>query len=82
MPCAFCGEGDRWIKTCRTKDGSRIRVYDPCYEILGAWLVIVSGDGVVTARCDGCGAYFNPREMAQVRAIFIVSDGRRHSRSV
>jgi hypothetical protein len=66
MLCTFCGEGDKWIKTCRVKDGSRLRVCDPCYEILGPWLVIVPGEGVVTARCDGCGAYFNPREMAQV----------------
>jgi hypothetical protein len=71
MPCAFCGEGDRWIKTCRTKD-SLIRVCDPCYGVLGSWLVILPGDGVVTARCDLCGAYFNPREMAEV------SPGGRH----
>lgn len=72
MPCVFCGEGDKWIKTCRTKDGSCLRVCDPCYEILGSWLVIVSGGEVVTARCDRCGAYFNPREMAEV------SPGGRH----
>jgi hypothetical protein len=65
MPCAFCGEGDRWIKTCRTSDGL-IRVCDPCYEALSPWLVIVPGDGVVTARCDLCGAYGNPREFAEV----------------
>jgi hypothetical protein len=65
MPCAFCGEGDKWIKTCRTKDGSCIRVCDSCWEVLRPWLIIVPGDGVVTARCDGCGAYCNPREMAE-----------------
>ena len=65
MPCAFCGEGDRWIKTCLTSDGSRLRVCDPCWEVLSPWLVIVPGDGMVTARCDQCGAYFNPREMAE-----------------
>ena len=66
MACAFCGEGDRWIKTCRTKDGL-IRVCDPCWEVLSPWLTIVPGDGVVAARCDGCGAYFNPREMVEAR---------------
>jgi transcription elongation factor Elf1 len=66
MSCAFCGERDKWIKTCRTADGSRIRVCDPCYEVLGSWLMIVPGDEVVTAHCDGCGAYFNPREMAKI----------------
>jgi hypothetical protein len=65
MGCAFCGEGDRWIKTCRTKE-DLIRVCDPCWEVLRLWLVVVPGDGVVTARCDLCGSYFNPREMAQV----------------
>ena len=65
MSCVFCGEGDRWIKTCRTKDGSRFRVCDPCWEVLRLWLVIVPGERVVTTRCDGCGAYFNPREMAK-----------------
>ncbi len=65
MPYAFCGRGDRWIKTCRTRDGSRLRVCDPCYEILKVRLVIVSGKEVVTARCEGCEAYFNPREMAR-----------------
>src|SRR5215207_5290750 len=65
MPCAFCGEGDKWIKTCRIKDGTHIRVCDPCWEILSPWLVIVPGERVVTGRCEGCGKYFNPREMAE-----------------
>jgi hypothetical protein len=64
MACAFCGEGDMWIKTCRTKYGL-IRVCDPCWEILGPWLVVVPGDGVVTARCDGCAGYSNPRDMVK-----------------
>jgi hypothetical protein len=63
MSCSFCGEGDRWIKTCRTKD-SLFHVCDHCWEALSPWLVIVPGDGVVTARWDVCGTYFNPREMA------------------
>jgi hypothetical protein len=66
MLCAFCGEGDQWIKTCRTTDGSRLRICDPCWEVLAPWLVIVPGDGVVTARCDGCGRYGNPREFVTV----------------
>ena len=44
MSCAFCGEGDRWIKTYRTKDGD-IQVCDPCWRVLSLWLVIVPGDG-------------------------------------
>jgi hypothetical protein len=65
MSCAFCGEGNWWIKTCRTKVGSRLQVCDPYWEVLSPWLVLVPGDRVVTARCDGCRAYFNPREMAE-----------------
>jgi hypothetical protein len=65
MPCAFCGEGDKWIKTCRTSDGFRIRVCDPCWEALSPWLVLVPGRWVATARCDRCGSYFSLREMVQ-----------------
>jgi hypothetical protein len=72
MACAFCGEGDKWIKTCRTADDSRNRVCDPCWEVLKSWLVIVPGAEVVMAHCDRCGAYFNPREMVEV------SPGGRH----
>jgi hypothetical protein len=28
-------------------------------------LVVVPGKRVVTGRCEVCGAYFNPREMAE-----------------
>jgi hypothetical protein len=66
--CAFCGGGDRWIKTCRAPDGSRIRVCDPCWEAHTSELVIVPGDHLVTARCDRCGGYGNPRDFAGLRA--------------
>ncbi len=66
--CAFCGGGDRWIKTCRAPDGSRIRVCDPCYEMRARELVIVPGDHLVSARCDRCSTYGNPREFAGLRA--------------
>jgi hypothetical protein len=65
MSCAFCGEGDKWIKTCLSVDDSHIRVCDSCWDVLRPWLMIVSGDEVVTARCKGCGSYFNPRYMAE-----------------
>ena len=68
MACELCGGGDRWIKTCRASDGSRIRVCDPCYATRASELVIVPGDRVVTARCDGCGVYANPREFTEYRA--------------
>ena len=66
--CALCGGGDRWIKTCRAPDGSRVRVCDPCWEARKAELVVVPGDHLVTARCDRCGAYGSPRHFAELRA--------------
>jgi len=63
MHCYFCGGGDRWIKTCRTADGFRVRVCDPCFESRISELVIVPGDWIVTARCEGCGTYGNPRDL-------------------
>lgn len=67
MACRFCGGGDQWTKTCRTPDGSRLRVCDPCYATRASELVIVPGDRVMTARCDRCGIYANPREFAEHR---------------
>ena len=67
MGCHYCGGGDWWIKTCHAPDGSRLRVCDPCWEIRKSILVIVPGDTVVTARCDGCGVYGNPRDFPRVR---------------
>jgi hypothetical protein len=66
MSCHFCGGGDRWIKTCRAKDGYCLRLCDLCYEVLAPWFVIVPGDWVVAARCARCGVYGNPREFQEV----------------
>jgi ribosome-binding protein aMBF1 (putative translation factor) len=67
MSCELCGGGDEWIKTCLTPAGSRLLVCDPCYEEHASVLVIVPGDRTVTARCDHCWRYGNPREFAEVR---------------
>ena len=66
MSCELCGDGDRWIKTCLTPSGYRLQACDPCYEDHEAELGIVPGGWVVTARCDCCGVYGNPREFIQV----------------
>jgi hypothetical protein len=66
MSCELCSGGDRWIKTCRTPSGSRLLVCDDCYEDHASELVIVPGDWVVTARCDSCGVYANPREFKNI----------------
>jgi hypothetical protein len=67
MSCELCGGGDEWIKTCRTTEGSRLLVCDPCFEEHASVLVIVPGDKVVMARCDSCWRYGNPREFVEVR---------------
>ncbi len=65
MSCELCGGGDRWIKTCRTPYGFSLLVCDLFYEELASELTIVPGGVVVTARCDECGVYGNPREFAE-----------------
>jgi hypothetical protein len=61
MACELCGGGDAWIKTCVTLVGSRLLVCDPCHAEHATELTIVPGDRLVTARCDSCGFYGNPR---------------------
>ncbi len=72
MPCELCGDGDRWIKTCLTPSGFRLLVCDPCYLEHEPELTLVPGNRVVTARCDLCGCYGNPREFVDI------SPGGRH----
>ena len=67
MGCELCGGGDLWLKTCLTPYETRLRLCDLCYEEHAAELVIVPGDSVVTARCDECWSYGNPREFAEAR---------------
>jgi hypothetical protein len=67
MSCELCGGGDEWIKTCRTTEGSRLLVCNPCYAENASVLVIVPGDWVVMARCDQCWRYGNPRDFVEVR---------------
>ena len=66
MSCELCVGGDEWIKTCLTPEGSRLLVCDECYDENASVLVIVPGDRVVTARCDYCWCYGNPREFVVV----------------
>lgn len=74
MVCELCGGGDRWIKTCLTPEGYHLLVCDPCWDEHRHELTIVPGDWIVTARCEGCGTYGNPREFSE---LFL---GGRHSR--
>jgi hypothetical protein len=67
MTCKLCGGGDQWIKTCLTPEGSRLLVCDECYEEHATILVILPEDRTVTARCDSCWRYGNPRDFVEVR---------------
>jgi hypothetical protein len=67
MACELCGGGDLWIKGCLTPEGSRLLVCDPCHVEYAAELTIVPGRLVVTARCDACGIYGNPREFSGLK---------------
>jgi len=67
MACELCGGGDAWIKNCLTPEGSRLMVCDSCHAEHAAELILVPGRLVVTARCDSCGAYGNPREFSGTR---------------
>ena len=67
VACELCGGGDLWIKTCVTPEGSRLLVCDPCHAEHAAELTVVPGRLVVTARCDLCGVYGNPRGFVRVR---------------
>ena len=71
MACRLCGGGDRWIKTVRPRYGgaSAFPVCDPCYALLARRVWIVPGSVTVTARCDECDEFMNPRELAVRRAL-------------
>ncbi len=62
--CYACGGGDRWIKTCLSSEGGRVRVCDACWGALR--LVIVPGDICCTAKCRRCGVYGSPRDFSRV----------------
>ena len=67
MACELCGGGDLWIKTCLTPSGSSLLVCDSCHGEHAEELTVVPGRLVVTARCDQCGTYGNPRDFSGVR---------------
>jgi hypothetical protein len=72
MVCEVCGHSELALKTVRWRAGDRrtarrFVLCDPCYEPLRDSLWIVAGAFSVTARCDGCGSYLNPRELVESR---------------
>ncbi len=58
------------MKTCRWRDGAWNDTFilcDPCWLPLADRLWIRAGSFSVTSRCDACGTYCNPRELAMSR---------------
>ena len=69
MSCELCGGGDEWIKTCRTTEGSRLLVCDPCYEENSSVLVIDRWGGypVVTQAVFSCPSVSIPNRRRKLR---------------
>jgi hypothetical protein len=62
--CEGCGVVAPALKTVRWRSGERRFVLcDPCWGPMRGAMWVVPGDFTVTARCDACGAYLNPREL-------------------
>lgn len=60
---------DRWIKTVRNGEGDTFPACDPCWLANRDGMVIVPGPITVTARCDECLTFMNPRELAVRRGL-------------
>jgi len=68
--CDGCG-AEGWFKTVIRRDDRDRRgtLCDACYGPLARLLWIVAGPFTVTARCDECDGFLNPRELAVRRAL-------------
>jgi hypothetical protein len=72
LKCSACGHEELALKTVRwkaapRKGARRWVICDACYEPLSGALWIVAGDFSITARCDVCHRYLNPRELVTSR---------------
>ncbi len=72
MICEVCGYEELALKTVRwravgRKTARRFVLCDECWFPLRDSLWIVPGSHSVAARCDGCGAYMNPRDLVESR---------------
>jgi hypothetical protein len=68
--CDRCG-ATGWLKTCRWRDGGEqtFVLCDGCWLPLAGAVWIIPGGSTVTARCDECDGFMNPRELAVRRAL-------------
>ena len=71
MRCVSCDREEMALPTVRwRKNGSGFKfvLCDQCLDApLRSYVWIVPGPFSVTARCDGCGRYVNPRELVTSR---------------
>jgi len=65
MRCTRCGVEEAAMKTVRPRSGgaSPFQLCDGCYPALRRWVWIIPGHVTVTARCDACLEFVNPREI-------------------
>ena len=67
MICESCGHEEQALKTVRWRRGKRRFILcDLCYESISKAVWIVPGDFSITARCDECRSYVNPRELVSI----------------
>jgi hypothetical protein len=50
----------------RAGEGEPFPACDPCYEANREGLMIVPGLEIVSARCNSCGEWGNPREFSEL----------------
>ena len=68
MFCEGCGVEALVMKTVRRRtEERRFTLCDPCWMPLGDRLWIVDGRQIAAARCDRCGHWQHPSEMADLR---------------
>ena len=67
MRCVSCGSEEISLPTVRWRKnghGRKFVVCNTCLDTpLRSYVWLVAGDFSITARCDGCGRYLNPREL-------------------
>jgi len=70
LKCDGCG-AEGWFKTviCRDDRDRGGVLCDACWLHLADRLWIVAGPVTVTARCDECDGFMNPRELVAIRGL-------------
>ncbi len=71
MRCVSCGVEELALPTVRWRkngSGNKFVLCNSCLDApLRSYVWIVPGGFSITARCDSCGAYMNPRDLVTSR---------------